>query len=288
MECDESFSMIHELVDGELDLAAEQAVRQHLAGCPRCLGRHSELSRLKALLRRKFQRPELPAALAESMIERYRRPARPRRIPGLRVAAAVLLLGAVIAVGLLVSVPRPQLGHADASIACAEAFRRALAARRPVASDRAAWKEAILREIREGAGIALDRLPEIPEAAYAGWERETVKGVAGIRIDFVPRVKEPPPPAGGGPETKPGPEPGPEPQPTGAACARSLISMFFFPLENMRFDDGYLEELEEGHPCTQCIAMEDGSILCFRSAEFLISVVSNLGEDDLLARHRPR
>ncbi|MBI4603487.1 MAG: zf-HC2 domain-containing protein [Planctomycetes bacterium] len=270
MDCKQALERLHELVDGELPGLAEEAVRQHLASCPGCFRTHGGLSSLKRLVQQKVRKLAPPPALLSRVVRRLRRGTAPGRSrPWARAAlAAGLAFATVLGLSLAFVLRGPRLGHAEASSACADAFRSLLsglgASSRPEG-----WQADLLGEVRRGAGVQLDHVPEIPNAAYLGWQVETVSRVKTIRMDFRPLE---------------GARDGIDGRKAGAA----LISVFFLPLKSLHLEPVFLEELEKGHPCTRCVDMRDGSIFCFRSRGFLLTVVSTVSEEELLTRHRPR
>jgi len=269
MNCNDVLPKLHELVDGELDSRTAKRVRDHLTACRSCKQAQVGISSLKCLLREKVERPKASALLSTVISQQIRRQPGPLSARGLRLtAAAALLVVGIAAVLALFLSGEPRLGHAEVAAACVEAFYDIFRTPEESTAEVTAWNENLRKEIYQVAGITLDQVPSVPNARYVRWERQTLKNVKGVRLDFKP-----------------------VPRDTEAKHSRldeSLISVFLLPLKNMRFEEQFLRELEEGHACTRCIQLKTGAIYCFRSRNFFISAVTNLGEEVLLTDHLPR
>jgi len=92
------------LLDGDLSLTERGAVLDHVGRCAACAQRQSELVEVAALLRSQ------PAAawtadLTARVLEQLPAPPPARRRTRLPVASVLALLGAVIALGLVIAVP---------------------------------------------------------------------------------------------------------------------------------------------------------------------------------------
>jgi anti-sigma factor (TIGR02949 family) len=92
-ECQAIQEQLFELGDGDLDAAAADAVRAHLAGCARCRAAATFDARVAGLLRSESV-PPAPAALVAEIKTRLRRR---RRVSAMAyaTAAAVLIAGAL-------------------------------------------------------------------------------------------------------------------------------------------------------------------------------------------------
>jgi hypothetical protein len=284
MECDEALSKLEDLVDGELSLSEEEALRAHLSNCLSCGEAEASLARLKRLVVEKVRKPQAPGNLHDTILKGFEKelktqpaedapgPSRAGRRYRVAALAAVLVVSCSLAAIFLfdwAGFPFKKLNHAEAASACAEAFRSVLPPR-PSSQEQRGWKEKLIAEIAEKTGTRLDHVPDIPQATYLRWEPQTVKNLKGIRIDFQP-IEDGSPVDGA----------------RDAAQGSQIISVYFLPLKRMDFRCSYLKELESGHPCTHCIQLKDGSIYCLRTDNFFLSVVSNLEEGELLARHCP-
>ena len=279
MGCNEALSKLEELVDGELSLSEEEAVRAHLSCCPSCGQAQASLARLKRLVEEKVKKPQAPAHLQETILKALEKDfetaveaagvtdpvqrARPYRVLAL---AAALVLSCLLSALTFLYLRAPKLSHAEAASACAEAFRSTIHPGLPTDGSSPGWKEKLIAEIQGKTNIRIDHIPDIPNAIYVGWEPQRVSDLNSIRIDF---------------------QPDPTAPPEASAQGLAMISVFFLPLKRMDFCCSYLKELESGHPCTHCIQLKEGSIYCLRTDNFYLSVVSNLEEGQLLARHCP-
>jgi hypothetical protein len=257
---------LHELADGQLDRPAAEAVRAHLAGCPACALAHRDVSRLKGLVLAKFQKPSAPEPLASSLLGRVHA-GRSIRWTTAALAAGLVATAAAATIVVFLRMQTPRLSHADVASGCREAFFAAEAL--PDGQGAASWRKGVLKEICRETGLKVGCLPDIPNTTYLGWERVTVKKVTGVRIDLKP----------GSPATAKEP---------GKPCAdNARISVFILPLRNMDFCCHYLKELESGHGCTTCIEMKDGSIFCYRNADCIVQVLSNLEPAEFMRDHLP-
>jgi anti-sigma factor RsiW len=67
MNCTEALPLIHEYVDGDLELDQSLALREHLSGCAPCTSRLQAYEKTEALVR-VLPRPEPPAHLTSSIM----------------------------------------------------------------------------------------------------------------------------------------------------------------------------------------------------------------------------
>jgi anti-sigma factor RsiW len=124
--CLDKESMLHALLDGELDAANASALETHLAACPACAQR---LETLKALHERLAALPPTPAPEAlkgriEAMIgaeatkaaRRQARPARPGLLAGWLAAGAMTAVAASLVVTPLATGPSLPQQLADAHV----------------------------------------------------------------------------------------------------------------------------------------------------------------------------
>ncbi|MDQ3177580.1 MAG: zf-HC2 domain-containing protein [Actinomycetota bacterium] len=62
-DCEETLRELDSFLDGELSEAGHDTIRQHLGGCPDCLGAFDFHAELKEVIAEKCQRDEMPAGL---------------------------------------------------------------------------------------------------------------------------------------------------------------------------------------------------------------------------------
>jgi len=98
MNCREALPLIHEYLDGDLELERSEALQAHMRGCGDCTALFAEYERTEALVR-VLERPEAPPGLAASIMAALP-PARTnrswarwmRRHPAATAAAAFLVV----------------------------------------------------------------------------------------------------------------------------------------------------------------------------------------------------
>ncbi len=98
MNCQETQTLIHGYVDGELDLIKSLEIERHLQECPECAQSHASLQALRAAIRNSDLYAQTPPALVkrvQSSLREANRANRPRRVrpwPLLAVAASLALI----------------------------------------------------------------------------------------------------------------------------------------------------------------------------------------------------
>jgi mycothiol system anti-sigma-R factor len=64
-DCNETLKEMYTFLDGELPPSLQSQIREHLDGCPDCLGAFSFHSELKQIVVRKAAREEMPPGLVD-------------------------------------------------------------------------------------------------------------------------------------------------------------------------------------------------------------------------------
>lgn len=67
MDCSEALPLLHEYLDGSLDLQEKTALKAHLTGCPACRRRLQQLEKVEALLAA-WPAPQTPDGLTERIM----------------------------------------------------------------------------------------------------------------------------------------------------------------------------------------------------------------------------
>jgi anti-sigma factor (TIGR02949 family) len=256
VSCKIVLDLLDALVDGEVSAGERASLEAHLDGCPECRRARAEVELVKRLVSERAERAVAPEGLRERLGGAGGRSRAPLR----RAAWAALLLGASGLLILLVSSPaRPT--HASASRACVYEYRRLPGSVLQAPARDCSWKDTVRTEYHRATGRELRGLPKLRDVLYIGWERQTISGVQGLRIDFRSG-----PGAGGGPDEG------------------ALISVFLLPLERLALTPEERALLESRHCCRGCLGLGEGSVFCFTREENLVSVVSSLSPE-VLAGH---
>ena len=240
------------LIDNELSDAEEAECRAHLQSCAACATAHDERRDLKQLISSRAARPSLPPRLENRIRMATRHRSHNRRRRRVQAAAALILAGCIVLLTISQMGDR-RLTHASASSECARAFERTLTERSadPASVNRDTWEGQIRQVLKDELGIQVTHLPQIHAATFRRWQREEIRGVRGLRLDFRPH------------------------EASSERNENAMISLFLLPLQHVTLDPKERDALASFHFCL-CTQWTGGSIFCYTEGDLLVSVVGNI------------
>ena len=276
MDCKEVYRQLNDFADEELVEQDRRLVVEHLSKCEECAKAHEGIVQLKYLIHtsaRNISAPErLERAIAEDLtgagqsgVPRY-----------WWAAAAVLLVGLLLAFYSPFGTSGARAAHAEMLEACVANFAAFGVAERPALIEEkssAEMEQFILDDIEAKIGLTVEDVPVIPGAAYCGFARYAVprvESVEGVRLDFVVRGRR----SGGAPAEE-------------APPTAELICVFVIPMASLPVRSALLSELDaKGHLC-RCLPGTKNTIYCYATQKILVNVVTHMEKKSFTETYQP-